>query len=110
MYYDRVMTYEDRDLTLAALTVRDVSAYARLLLAVLALIGDDTDAGRTTTCPLRDLAAISGISRRSVQRAIKALEQAGLLARVRRSRQDGGGAPSTYTVLTARLTPEGGPR
>ena len=100
------MTDKSEVLVLAALTAHDVPAYARLLLAVLTLVGDDTDEGRTTICPLRDLAAIAGINRRSVQRSIHALEQAGLLVRTRRSHADGGGAPSAYTVLTARLTPE----
>lgn len=100
------MIGEKETLVLAALTVHGVPTRARLLLAVLTLIGDDTDSGRTATCPLRDLATIAGVDRRSVQRSIKALEQAGLLIRTRRSHQDGGGAPSMYTVFIDRLTSE----
>lgn len=98
------MTDEDKAFVLAALTVHDVSAYARLLLAVLTLIGDDTDSGRTATCPLRDLATIAGMDRRSVRRSIRALEQAGLLIRTRCRRDDGGSAASMYTVFVDRLT------
>lgn len=100
------MTDQDRDLALAALTTQSVPAYARLLLAVLTLIGDDTGAGRTTICSLQSLADVAGMSRRSVQRSIKAMKQAGLLARTRRTRQDGGSAPSAYTVLVNHLTSE----
>jgi len=104
--YDRGMIDENEVLVLAALTVQDVSAYARILLAVLTMIGDDTDMGRTATCSMRDLARVAGVTRRTVLRSIHALEQAGLLVHTRRTRQDGGSGPSTYTVLTSRLLPE----
>ena len=98
------MIDENEAFALAALAMQGIPAHARLLLAVLTIIGEDTDVGRTVTCPLRDLAGAAGVSRRSAQRSVKTLEQAGLLIRTRRSRQDGGGAASTYTVLTAHLT------
>ena len=96
----------NRDLVLAALTVQGISAYARLLLAVLILTGDDTGAGRTTISSKRDLAKIVGVSRRTVSRSVHALEQAGLLARCLRRRDDGGCAASTYTVFADFLIPE----
>lgn len=100
------MISQDRDLVLAALTVQGISAYDRLLLVVLILTGDDTGAGRTTITSKRDLAKIVGVSPRTVSRAIHALEQAGLLARCRRRRDDGGCASSAYTVFTDFLIPE----
>ena len=78
---------------------------ARMLLVVLIVTGDDTDAGRVTICARSNLSAIMGVTRRTVLRAARSLEQAGLLARSRRTRQDGGDLPSAYTVLTSRLTP-----
>lgn len=102
--YDRDMT--NKDLMLAALTAQSIPAYARLLLAVLLIVGDDTDAGRTTICSQRDLARIAGVHPRTVLRSTHALEQAGLLARTARHHDDGGCAPSLYTVFTDRLAPE----
>lgn len=106
--YDRDMI--SRDLVLAALTAQSIPAYARLLLAVLILAGDDTDAGRTTISSQRDLARIAGVSPRTVLRATHALERAGLLARTSRYHDDGGCAPSMYTVLTSHLMPLEEPR
>lgn len=100
------MISRDRDLVLAALTVQGISAYGRLLLVVLILAGDDTGAGRTTIICKRDLAKIVGVSQRTVSRSIHALEQAGLLARCHRYRDDGGCAASVYTVFTDFLIPE----
>lgn len=101
------MISRDRDLVLAALTVQGISAYGRLLLVVLILVGDDTGAGRTAISSKRDLAKIVGVSPRTVSRSIQALEQAGLLARCRRHHDDGGCAASVYTVFTDFLTLEG---
>ena len=101
------MISQDRDLVLAALTVQGISAYGRLLLVVLILTGDDTGAGRTTTSSKRDLAKIIGVSPRTVSRSVPELEQAGLLARCLRRRDDGGCAASAYTVFTNFLIPEG---
>lgn len=101
------MANRDRDLALAALTVQGIPAYARLLLATLALIGDDTGAGRTTISSQRDLARIAGVSPRTVLRSVHALERAGLLVRSPRHHDDGGCAASAYTVLTGQLTLEG---
>lgn len=98
------MTCQSRDLALAALTVQGIPAYARLLLAVLVLTGDDTDAGRTAISSQRDLARIAGVSPRTVLRSVHALERAGLLARTSRHHDDGGCAASAYTVLTDQLT------
>lgn len=100
------MISQDRDLVLAALTVQGISAYGRLLLVVLILTGDDTSSGRTTAGSKRDLAKIVGVSRRTVSRSIHELEQAGLLARCLRYRDDGGSAASVYTVFTDFLIPE----
>ena len=100
------MTSQDRDLALAALTMQGISAYGRLLLVVLILTGDDTGAGRVTTASKCDLAKIMGVSRRTVSRSVHALEQAGLLARCLRRRDDGGCAASVYTVFTDFLIPE----
>ena len=95
----------NRNLVLAALTAQSIPAYARLLLAVLVITGDDTDAGRTTIGSQRDLARIAGVSSRTVLRSTHALERAGLLARTARYHDDGGCAPSMYTVLTGHLMP-----
>lgn len=98
------MTSQDRNLVLAALTVQGISAYGRLLLVVLILIGDDTGAGRTAIGSRRDLAKIVGVSPRTVSRSVHALEQAGLLACCLRHHDDGGCAASVYTVYTDFLT------
>lgn len=101
------MISRDRDLVLAALTVQGLSAYGRLLLVVLILAGDDTGAGRTIISSKSDLAKIVGVSPRTVSRSVHELEQAGLLARCLRHRDDGGCAASAYTVFTDFLIPEG---
>lgn len=106
MCYDRDMTDKDRDLALEALTAQGIPAYARLLLTVLILTGHDTDTGRTAVSSQRDLARIAGVHPRTVLRSTRALERAGLLARTARRHDDGGCAPSMYTVLTSRLAPE----
>lgn len=100
------MISQGRDLALAALTVQGIPAYARLLLAVLTLIGDDTGAGRTVISSKRDLARIVGVTPRTVLRSIHALERAGLLARIPRRHDDGGCAASVYTVFTDQLLSE----
>lgn len=104
------MIDQNKNLALAALTVQDVPASARLLLAALTLIGDETDAGRTVISTRRDLARIVGVTPRSVLRSIQALERAGLLARTPRYDHDGSCVASSYTVLTDHLAPEGGSR
>ena len=86
-----------------ALSRQDLPATARLILITLILTGDATGAGVTTVASRADLAAITGVTRRSVLRAIQALERAGLVVRTRRTRPDGGAAASVYTVLTDRL-------
>ncbi len=100
------MTDRNKTLALAALTAQGIPAYARLLLTVLTIIGHDTDAGRTTISSQRDLARIAGVHPRTVLRSTHALERAGLLARTARHHDDGGCAPSMYTVVTDRLAPE----
>ena len=106
MCYGRGMIDRDKDLALAALTVQGIPPTARMLLVTLIIVGDDTDAGRATICSRRHLSAIMGVTHRSVHRAARSLEQAGLLARSRRSREDGGDMASVYTVLTSHLIPE----
>lgn len=100
------MDLKEKHLVLA-LSRRDLSAHARLILITLILAGDNTGAGLTAIASQRDLAKIAGVSHRSVLRAVQALERAGLVARTRRTRPDGGSAASVYTVLTDRLAPEG---
>lgn len=106
MCYDRGMNDRSKDLVLAALTVQGIPPTARMLLVTLIIVGDDTDAGRAAICSRRNLSAIMGVTHRSVHRAARSLEQAGLLARSRRIREDGGDVASVYTVLTDRLAPE----
>ena len=99
--YDRAMTNED--LVLAALTMQGIPAYARLLLTVLIITGDDTGAGRTTIGSKRDLAKIVGVSPRTIRRSVHALEQAGLLTCSRRTGPNGGCVASMYTILIDNL-------
>ena len=101
--YDRGMVDKTKELLLAALAVQGLAPTARILLIVLIVTGDDTDAGRVTVCSRGNLAAVMGVTRRTVRRTAQSLERAGLLARSRRTRQDGGDIPSAYTVLTDRL-------
>lgn len=98
------MIVKTKSLLLAALAVQGLAPTARMLLVVLIVTGDDTGTGRMTVCSRGNLAAVIGVSRRTVLRAAQSLERAGLLARSRRTRLDGGDIPSAYTVLTDRLT------
>lgn len=109
-WYDRDMIDRDKNLVLAALTAQGIPAYARLLLVVLVITGDDTDAGRTTISSQRDLARIAGVHPRTVLRSAHALERAGLLVRTARQHDDGGCGPSMYTVLTSHLVGSEEPR
>lgn len=96
------MKPREKNLVLA-LSRRDLSAHARLVLITLILTGDETGAGLATIASQRDLAEIVGISHRSVLRAIQALERAGLVARTRQTRPGGIPAANMYTVLIDRL-------
>lgn len=88
------MTY--KNIVEAILERAALSSLEKLVLIVLATHADKTT--REAQLPGRDLERLTGFSGSSVRRALRRLEELGIVSRTRCTEPDGGNAPSRYRL------------